>query len=179
MAKKPPLNTTITTSAAKGAAAKGSAAKKTTPKAGDNSKTFKFDKSKLPSRHVTEGPSRAPHRSYYYAMGMTAEQIHRPLVGVVSCWNEAAPCNIALMRQAQSAKKGVDLGFVQAGLVLEPHTVVDGQPIVHPPVVLQVGAVVLDEVIDRRVLGEGARRRVAQQQIGDGIAARRNRVADG
>jgi dihydroxy-acid dehydratase len=67
-----------------------------------------FDKSKLPSRHVTEGPSRAPHRSYLYAMGLTEEQIHRPLVGVVSCWNEAAPCNIALMRQAQSAKKGVD-----------------------------------------------------------------------
>src|SRR6266513_2905675 len=68
----------------------------------------KFDKSKLPSRHVTEGPERAPHRSYYYAMGLTEEQIHRPFVGVVSCWNEAAPCNIALMRQAQSAKKGVD-----------------------------------------------------------------------
>ncbi len=67
-----------------------------------------FDKKKLPSRHVTEGPSRAPHRSYYYAMGLTEEQIHRPFVGVVSCWNEAAPCNIALMRQAQSAKKGVN-----------------------------------------------------------------------
>ena len=67
-----------------------------------------FDKSKLPSRHVTVGPSRAPHRSYYYAMGLTEEQIKRPFVGVVSCWNEAAPCNIALMRQAQSAKKGVD-----------------------------------------------------------------------
>src|SRR5262252_4790831 len=67
-----------------------------------------FDKSKLPSRHVTEGASRAPHRSYYYAMGLTEEQIHRPFVGVVSCWNEAAPCNIALMRQAQSAKKGVN-----------------------------------------------------------------------
>ncbi len=67
-----------------------------------------FDKSKLPSRHVTEGPSRAPHRSYYYAMGLTEEQIHQPFVGVVSAWNEAAPCNIALMRQAQSAKKGVD-----------------------------------------------------------------------
>ncbi len=67
-----------------------------------------YDKSKLPSRHVTEGPSRAPHRSYYYAMGLTEEQIHRPFVGVVSCWNEAAPCNIALMRQAQSAKKGVN-----------------------------------------------------------------------
>jgi dihydroxy-acid dehydratase len=67
-----------------------------------------FDKSKLPSRHVTEGPSRAPHRSYYYAMGLTEEQIHRPFVGVVSCWNEAAPCNIALMRQAQSVKIGVN-----------------------------------------------------------------------
>ncbi|HRN88573.1 MAG TPA: dihydroxy-acid dehydratase [Hyphomicrobium sp.] len=66
-----------------------------------------FDKSKLPSRHVTEGPSRAPHRSYYYAMGLTEEEIHRPFVGVVSCWNEAAPCNIALQRQAQSVKAGV------------------------------------------------------------------------
>ncbi|HRY08117.1 MAG TPA: dihydroxy-acid dehydratase, partial [Hyphomicrobiaceae bacterium] len=67
-----------------------------------------FDKSKLPSRHVTVGPSRAPHRSYYYAMGLTEEQINRPFVGVVSCWNEAAPCNISLMRQAQSVKVGVD-----------------------------------------------------------------------
>jgi len=66
-----------------------------------------FDKSKLPSRHVTEGPSRAPHRSYYYAMGLKEEDIHKPFVGVVSCWNEAAPCNIALMRQAQASKKGV------------------------------------------------------------------------
>ncbi len=66
-----------------------------------------IDKSRLPSRHVTEGPERAPHRSYYYAMGLTEAEIHQPFVGVASCWNEAAPCNIALMRQAQSAKKGV------------------------------------------------------------------------
>ncbi|MGH6812574.1 MAG: dihydroxy-acid dehydratase [Methylocella sp.] len=66
-----------------------------------------FDKTRLPSRHVTEGASRAPHRSYLYAMGLTREQIHRPLIGVASCWNEAAPCNIALMRQAQAVKKGV------------------------------------------------------------------------
>src|SRR5438105_8744584 len=64
-------------------------------------------KARLPSRHVTEGPARAPHRSYYYAMGLTREQIHQPFVGVASCWNEAAPCNIALMRQAQAVKKGV------------------------------------------------------------------------
>ncbi|MDR9392751.1 MAG: dihydroxy-acid dehydratase [Roseovarius sp.] len=67
----------------------------------------KFDKSKLPSRYVTEGPARAPHRSYYYAMGMTEEEIHQPLVGVATCWNEAAPCNIALARQAQAVKGGV------------------------------------------------------------------------
>ena len=67
----------------------------------------KFDKSKLPSRYVTEGPSKAPHRSYYYAMGMTEDEIHQPLVGVATCWNEAAPCNIALNRQAQAVKMGV------------------------------------------------------------------------
>ena len=70
-----------------------------------------FDKSKLPSRHVTEGPSRAPHRSYYYAMGMSEEEIHQPLVGVATCWNEAAPCNIALNRQAQSVKMGVKSAY--------------------------------------------------------------------
>jgi dihydroxy-acid dehydratase len=64
-------------------------------------------KARLPSRHVTEGPDRAPHRSYYYAMGLTRDQIHQPFVGVATCWNEAAPCNIALMRQAQAVKKGV------------------------------------------------------------------------
>src|SRR5215216_5765744 len=66
-----------------------------------------FDKSKLPSRHSTVGPDRAPHRSYYYAMGLSKEDIARPFVGVVTTWNEAAPCNIALGRQAQAAKRGV------------------------------------------------------------------------
>ena len=69
--------------------------------------TRHWDKSRLPSRHVTVGPGRAPHRSYYYAMGLTAEEIDQPFVGVATCWNEAAPCNIALSRQAQSVKKGV------------------------------------------------------------------------
>ncbi|MBU8540096.1 dihydroxy-acid dehydratase [Falsiroseomonas tokyonensis] len=67
----------------------------------------KWDKSKLPSRHTTVGPERAPHRSYYYAMGLTQEEIDQPFVGVATCWNEAAPCNIALSRQAQSVKVGV------------------------------------------------------------------------
>ena len=66
-----------------------------------------WDKSTLPSRHVTEGPSRAPHRSYYYAMGLGSREIAQPFVGVASCWNQAAPCNTALMRQAKAVAEGV------------------------------------------------------------------------
>src|SRR6202020_468634 len=69
--------------------------------------TGSWDKTKLPSRHVTEGPSRAPHRSYYYAMGLGTREINQPFVGVASCWNEAAPCNTALMRQAHAVSEGV------------------------------------------------------------------------
>ncbi|MCW5745166.1 MAG: dihydroxy-acid dehydratase [Alphaproteobacteria bacterium] len=67
-----------------------------------------LDKALLPSRYTTVGPERAPHRSYLYAMGLNEQQINQPLVGVATCWNEAAPCNIALSRQAQAVKKGVD-----------------------------------------------------------------------
>ncbi len=67
----------------------------------------RFDKSRLPSRHVTEGPARAPQRSYFYAMGLSEEEINQPWVGVATCWNEAAPCNITLNRQAQAVKAGV------------------------------------------------------------------------
>ena len=69
-----------------------------------------WDKSKMPSRHVTQGPERAPHRSYLYAMGLSTKDIQKPLVGVASCWNEAAPCNTALMRQAHAASEGVKKG---------------------------------------------------------------------
>ena len=69
-----------------------------------------WNKAKLPSRHVSVGPERAPHRSYYYAMGLTEADIAKPFVGVATCWNEAAPCNIALSRQAQAAKQGVKQG---------------------------------------------------------------------
>ncbi|MVT01032.1 dihydroxy-acid dehydratase [Devosia marina] len=69
--------------------------------------THSFDKSRLPSRHTTVGPERAPHRSFLYAMGLTEKEIAQPFVGVATCWNEAAPCNIALSRQAQAVKLGV------------------------------------------------------------------------
>ena len=67
----------------------------------------RFDKSRLPSRHVSVGPERAPHRSYYYAMGMTEEEINRPFVAVVSAGNDSAPCNTALDPQADICRQGV------------------------------------------------------------------------
>jgi dihydroxy-acid dehydratase len=69
-----------------------------------------FDKSKLPSRHVSVGPERAPHRSYYYAMGMTEEEIAAPFVGVVSAGNDSAPCNTTLNAQADVCRDGVIAG---------------------------------------------------------------------
>tara|TARA_B100000676_G_scaffold85171_2_gene85219 strand:+ start:2130 stop:3848 length:1719 start_codon:yes stop_codon:yes gene_type:complete len=67
----------------------------------------RWDKSKLPSRHVSVGPRSAPHRAFYYAMGLTDDDVAQPFIGVATTWNEAAPCNITLMRQAQAVKKGV------------------------------------------------------------------------
>ena len=96
----------MATTAGKKSGGKKAAAKKASAKTRAPGK-YKFDKKNLPSRHVTEGPERAPHRSFLYAMGLTEEQVHQPLVGVATCWNEAAPCNISLSRQAQAAKKGV------------------------------------------------------------------------
>jgi dihydroxy-acid dehydratase len=72
--------------------------------------TERFDKSRLPSRHVSVGPARAPHRSYYYAMGLTEEEIARPFVGLVSAGNDSAPCNTALDAQAEAARAGVEAG---------------------------------------------------------------------
>lgn len=62
---------------------------------------------KLESRKALEGPARAPHRAMYKAMGLTDEDLDRPLIGVSSTCNEATPCNIHLGRLAQSAKRGV------------------------------------------------------------------------
>ena len=67
----------------------------------------KFNKEKLPSRHTSFGPEKAPHRSFYYAMNLTRKDVEKPFVGVVSTWNEAAPCNISLMGQTKFVKKGV------------------------------------------------------------------------
>jgi dihydroxy-acid dehydratase len=66
-----------------------------------------WDKARLPSRHTTIGPAKAPHRSYYYAMGLGTRDINLPFVGVAHCGNQSAPCNTALERQAHAAAEGV------------------------------------------------------------------------
>ncbi|PZO71384.1 MAG: dihydroxy-acid dehydratase [Pelagerythrobacter marensis] len=70
----------------------------------------RFDKSRLPSRHVSVGPERAPHRSYYYAMGMSEEEIARPFVAIASAGNDSAPCNTTLDAQADICRQGVEQG---------------------------------------------------------------------
>jgi dihydroxy-acid dehydratase len=72
--------------------------------------THTFDKTRLPSRHVSVGPERAPHRSYYYAMGLTEEEIARPFVALASAGNDSAPCNTTLDAQADAARRGVEQG---------------------------------------------------------------------
>lgn len=67
----------------------------------------RFDKSRLPSRHVSVGPERAPHRSYYYAMGIPEEDIAKPFVALASAGNDSAPCNTTLDAQADAARQGV------------------------------------------------------------------------
>ncbi|MDR6126521.1 dihydroxy-acid dehydratase [Sphingomonas sp. SORGH_AS802] len=69
-----------------------------------------FDKSRLPSRHVSVGPERAPHRSYYYAMGISEEDIAKPFVALASAGNNSAPCNTTLDGQADAAQAGVIQG---------------------------------------------------------------------
>jgi dihydroxyacid dehydratase/phosphogluconate dehydratase len=66
-----------------------------------------WDKARLPSRHTTIGPAKAPHRSYYYAMGLGSREINQPFVGVAHCGNQSAPCNTTLERQAHAAAEGV------------------------------------------------------------------------
>ncbi|WP_294325146.1 dihydroxy-acid dehydratase [uncultured Sphingomonas sp.] len=72
--------------------------------------TQPFDKSRLPSRHVSVGPERAPHRSYYYAMGIAEEDIAKPFVALASAGNDSAPCNTTLDFQADAAREGVVAG---------------------------------------------------------------------
>ncbi|MHB8546049.1 MAG: dihydroxy-acid dehydratase [Nitrosotalea sp.] len=62
----------------------------------------------ISSRNVVEGPSRAPHRAMYKAMGLDDNDLGKPFIGVSHSGNEATPCNIHLGRLATHAKAGVE-----------------------------------------------------------------------
>ena len=59
------------------------------------------------SWQVTDGVERAPHRSMFYAMGFTPEDLRKPLIGVASTANEVTPCNLNLGRLADYVKQGI------------------------------------------------------------------------
>ncbi|MBP7009225.1 MAG: dihydroxy-acid dehydratase [Kiritimatiellae bacterium] len=62
---------------------------------------------KRTSDMVFKGPERAPHRSLFYALGLTAEEMKRPLIGVVSSFNEIIPGHVHLDKIAEAVKAGV------------------------------------------------------------------------
>src|SRR5436305_1135942 len=61
----------------------------------------------LPSRALYEGRDRAAARSFLYAIGLTAEDLNKPFVGVSNCWLETMPCNFGLRELAIPLKAGI------------------------------------------------------------------------
>ena len=56
---------------------------------------------------VTKGVQQAPHRSLFNALGMTQEELDRPLIGVVSSYNEIVPGHMNLDKITEAVKMGV------------------------------------------------------------------------
>ena len=61
------------------------------------------------SDNVKKGVERAPHRSLFNALGMTEEELERPLIGVVCSYNEIVPGHMNLDKISEAVKKGVYL----------------------------------------------------------------------
>ncbi|MEO8249714.1 MAG: dihydroxy-acid dehydratase [Burkholderiales bacterium] len=60
------------------------------------------------SKHITEGKSRAPNRSMYYAMGYTEGDFAKPMVGVANGHSTITPCNSGLQKLADAAIAGIE-----------------------------------------------------------------------
>jgi dihydroxy-acid dehydratase len=59
------------------------------------------------SRKLTDGPERAPARSYLHGIGFDAEALAKPIIGVASTWTETMPCNFGLRALAAKVKEGI------------------------------------------------------------------------
>ncbi len=62
---------------------------------------------KMKSDAVTKGMQQAPHRSLFNALGLTKEELERPLVGIVSSYNEIVPGHMNIDKIANAVKLGV------------------------------------------------------------------------
>ncbi len=62
------------------------------------------------SWQVTDGPQRAPHRAMFHAMGLTGDDLQRPMVGIANTFNDVTPCNLSLQRLTRKVKEGVRMG---------------------------------------------------------------------
>ena len=65
------------------------------------------DRYKTRSRAITEGPSRAPARAMFKAVGFTDEDLRKPIIGIANTWTEVGPCNYHLRELAAAVKEGV------------------------------------------------------------------------
>lgn len=61
----------------------------------------------MKSNNVKKGVERAPHRSLFNALGMTEEELNRPIIGVVNSYNEIVPGHMNLDKIAEAVKKGI------------------------------------------------------------------------
>ena len=68
--------------------------------------TTKGSRLKHRSSEITDGPERAPARSYFYAMGLTREDLNKPFIGIANLASDITPCNINLARLAPKVREG-------------------------------------------------------------------------
>ena len=61
----------------------------------------------MDSEKLTKGPHNAPHRALYHALGLTEEELSKPLVGIVSSYNEIVPGHMNIDKITDAVKMGV------------------------------------------------------------------------
>ena len=77
------------------------------------------------SAHITEGVTRAPNRSMFYALGYDAPDFQKPFIGVANAHSTITPCNSGLQRLADAAVEGIEAAGAKAQIFGTP-TISDG-----------------------------------------------------
>ncbi len=79
----------------------------------------------LRSKNITKGPSRAPNRSMYYAMGYKEKDFDNPMVGIANGQSTITPCNSGLQRLAEAANESIKISGANPQMFGTP-TISDG-----------------------------------------------------